>query len=185
MIYLIGISDHNIQHNGNNSADPFLRNKFSIFLKEKIKEHNIILVAEEFNEDALHKVSNGNIATVKNVVEELKSGKLKIEHRFCEPSEAYRKLKNILSPSEILSKKLNIHSYGESGPNLDKDQQKIFDSEIKKSFSARETFWFEKIGNYLDRNVIFVCGADHVRSFGALLTRKGYRPTVLIESWGK
>jgi len=185
MIYLIGISDHNIQHNGNNSADPFLRNKFSIFLKEKIKEHNIILVAEEFNEDALHKVSNGNIATVKNVVEELKSEKLKIEHRFCEPSEAYRKSKNILSPSEILSKTLNIHSYGESCPNLDKNQQKIFKSEMKKSFLARETFWFEKIRGYLDKNMIFVCGVDHIGSFELLLTKKGHKPMILVENWEK
>lgn len=184
MIYLIGVNDHNIQHDGNGCADLSLRNKFSAFLRNKIKELGIDLLAEEFNEDALYKVSHGKIATVKNVVEELKSEKLKIGHRFCEPSKTYRKLKNILSSSEILSKKLNIHSYKESSPNLDKNQQKIFNSEKKKSFLARETFWFEQISNSLDKNIIFVCGADHVERFGALLLEKGYKSIVLVKYWG-
>jgi len=182
MIYLVGISDHNVQHNGNGCADLFVRNKFSMFLKEKIKEYDISLVAEEFNEDALYEVSKGNISTVKNVAEELKSEGLKIEHRFCELSKNERKARNILSPSEIYSEKLNIHRYSGPKPKLDKDQQKIFDGEMEKSFLARETVWSEKISDYIDRNVIFVCGVDHVRSFELLLTGKEYKPMILVEN---
>jgi hypothetical protein len=173
MIYLIGV-DHKIQHNGNGCADLFLRNKFSAFLKDKIQEYNITLLAEEFNEDCL-KNSKANIATIKSVAEESK-----IEHRFCELSENERKKRKILSSNEIYSEKLNIHSYNGSKPNLNKEQQEIFDEEMEKSFLQRETEWFCKIRDDLDRNILFVCGSDHIKSFKTLLIGKGYKPMVLI-----
>lgn len=172
MIYLIGVN-HNIQHDGNNCADLSLRNKFSAFLKNKIKEYGIVLLAEEFNEDCL-KNSKGNIATVKSVAEESK-----IEHRFCEPRENERKSRNILSPNEIYSKKLDIHSYHGSSPNLNEDQQKIFDREMEKAVLARETEWFQKISDCLDRNILFVCGQDHIESFLLLLNSRQYKVKIL------
>ncbi len=181
MIYLVGVNNHNIQHDGIGCADLFLRNKFSAFLKNEIVEHDIVLLAEEFNEEALYKISKGNIATVQNVVKDLRAENFKIEHRFCEPSIDERELRGILSPAEILSKKLNI----KIERKLNENEQKIFDEEKMKSFFARESIWFEKISNYLDRNVIFVCGVDHIRSFEILLTDKRYKPIILIENWSE
>ena len=181
MIYLVGISDHNKQHNGNDCADLFLRNKFSAFLKDKIKEYGIALLAEEFNEDCL-KNSKGNIATVRSVAEELKTKGIKLEHIFCEMSESERKRRGILSPSEIWSKKLDIKSYQGSSPNLNENQKNIFDKEIEKSFLARETFWFEKISDYFDRNILFVCGLDHVESFLLLLNSRHHKVKVLCDN---
>lgn len=176
MIYLVGISDHNIQHNGNNCVDLSIRSNFSVFLKDRIKEYNINLVAEEFNEDALYKISRGDAATVKSVAEGLK-----IEHRFCEPSIDERRIKNILSPSEILNKKLNIKIERE----LNENEQKIFDEEKVKSFLAREAIWFEKISDYLDKNMIFICATEHIKSFETLLTSKRYKPIILVDNWKK
>ena len=175
MVYLIPVSDHNIQHDGNGSADVRLRNKFSDFLKKKILDLNIVLMAEEFNEDAL-KMSKGSNSTVKNITEELK-----IQHRFCEPSIEERKLKNIHSPSEILSKKLSI----KIERRLNESEQKIFYKEREKSFAAREEIWFEKIKDALDRNMIFVCGTSHIERFRSFLSDKGYKTEILVDSWDK
>lgn len=184
MIYLIGVSDHNIQHNGNNCACLTLRNKFSAFLKDKIKEYNIDLLAEEFNKDCLEK-SNANIATVQDVAKELKDKGLKIEHKFCEMSKKERKSRNILSENEIYSKKLNIHSHSGSKPNLDKNQQKIFNKETEKSFLAREAFWFEKISDYFDKNILFLCGPEHIESFLLLLNSRQYKVTILCKQYSQ
>jgi hypothetical protein len=175
MVYLIQVSDHNIQHNGNGSANVRLRDKFSDFLKKKVLDLNIVLIGEEFNEDAL-KGSKGNISTVKNIAEELK-----IKHRFCEPSIEERKLKNILSRSEILSKKLNI----KIEKRLNESEQKILDEEQEKSFAAREEIWFEKIKDVLDKNIGFVCGLSHIQRFRLLLNNKGYKTEILVDSWEK
>jgi Asp-tRNA(Asn)/Glu-tRNA(Gln) amidotransferase A subunit family amidase len=184
MIYLIGISDHNVQHNGIGCADSVVRNNFSVFLEKKIRRYSINLIAEEFNEDALYKVSKGNIATIRNLVEKLKSEGLEIKHVFCEPSLSERKAEDILSASEIYSKKLNIHIYNGKKPNLNKEQQKIFDEEMKRSFLAREQIWLKKIHSYLDNNVLFICGSDHITSFESLLMSKGCKTKVLESRLG-
>lgn len=174
MIYLIGV-DHKIQHNGIGCADLSLRNKFSAFLKDKIQEYGITLLAEEFNEDCLKNLKD--IATIKNVAEELK-----IEHRFCELSENERKVRKILSPSEIYSEKLNIHSYSGLKPNLNKEQGEIFDKEMEKSFLQRETEWFCKISDCLNtKNILFICGSDHLESFLLLLNSRQCKVKILFD----
>jgi len=46
---------------------------------------------------------------------------------------------------------------------------------MKKSFLARESAWFEKIRDHLNNNILFICGTDHVISFGSLLKDAGYK----------
>ncbi len=176
MIYLIGVK-HEFQHDGNSCVDIASRNKFSAFLKNKAKEYNVALLAEEFNEDCL-KNSKGNISIVKKAAEELK-----IKHRFCELSKDERKAKNILSESEIYSKKLNIRRYGGVCPVLDENQQKIFDEEMEKSFLAREIEWFLKINDYFDKNILFVCGSDHIESFLLLLNSRQHKVKIIYKNF--
>lgn len=179
MIYLIGV-DHEIQHDGIGCASLSLRNKFSVFLKNKIVEYDITLLAEEFSEEALYEISKGKIATVKNVAEELKSEKPKVEHKFCDPNKKERKIIGIPCREEIKSM-LNIQ-----GPVCENSvEDNRIKEEERKYYPTREQFWFGEISNYLNRNIIFVCGAEHVRNFEILLTEKKYKPIILVESWGK
>jgi hypothetical protein len=175
MIYLIGINNHGLQHNGINCESLIMRNKFCKFLEDKIRKYNITLVVEEFNDDAL-KISRANIATIQTLAD-----KMKVKHLFCEPSIQERQNKDIFSSGEILHNKLGI----KFERTLDESEQKIFDKEIKKSFNTRERIWFEKIKKHTYKTIIFICGADHIKSFESLLIDKGYKSGVIIKYWGK
>ena len=94
-----------------------------------------------------------------------------------------RERRNILSENEIYNKKLDIHSYSGSKPSLDKNQQKIFDREMEKSFLARETFWFEKINDCFGKNILFVCGPEHIESFLLLLNSRQYKVTIICKQY--
>jgi hypothetical protein len=74
---------------------------------------------------------------------------LKIRHEFCDLDRAARS------------------SLGIGYPSREEHSQ------------VRERFWYERILPYLDRKVIFICGAKHVASFERLANRKGSRTTVL------
>lgn len=49
----------------------------------------------------------------------------------------------------------------------------------KKDDDKREKFWLEKIKDKTDKNIIFVCGADHLISFSTLLSNYGVDCEVL------
>ena len=165
MVYLIGIN-HNIQHNGVSCVTIELQSKFIQFLKEKIKEFNIVFIAEEFNEDALN-YSKGTIATVEKVAIEAK-----IKHRFCDPCIKERKEKNIISESELRNK-LVIRPLMRK---LNKEEQKI----LKISFLKKERLWFKCIENKINDPMIFVCGKDHIKSFKKLLNDKGRKAQIVV-----
>ena len=44
----------------------------------------------------------------------------------------------------------------------------------KKDDHLREMFWLDKIKIKTDKNIIFICGADHLESFSSLLNESGY-----------
>ena len=171
MIYLIGVN-HKIQHNRDGDTGLSLRNKFSAFLVSKVKEYNITLLAEEFSEQAFQE-SNATIDTVKDVAE-----KLSIKHLFCDPNKKERKGINIPCREEIKNT-FNIH-----GPVIGSSSE---DSRIKeeqrKYHNVRENFWYNRIEKHISKNLIFICGADHMKSFETLLVGKGHKTIVLIENW--
>lgn len=171
MIYLIGVY-HNIQHDGNGCADLSVRNKFQVFLMGKVKKYDIVLLAEEFSEEALQE-HNATAGTLKYGAD-----RLNIKHLFCDPNKEERKIIGILCREKIKSA-LNIRG----GVHADSAEENRIKEKQKEYHPVREMFWFEKISNYLDRNIIFVCGADHVRSFETLLTSKEHKPVVLVENW--
>lgn len=172
MVYLIGVK-HELQHNGRCSVDN-LNKEFVSYLEDAIKVHEIFLVAEEFSEEALKK-SGATIGTVRDI-----ANKLNIKHLFCDPNKDERKNVGIPCREEIKST-LNIRD-----PVIkDSEEDNRIKKEQRKYHSIREKFWLSKIEGYLNETILFVCGTDHVKSFGALFTKKGYKSTVLIESWEK
>ena len=49
----------------------------------------------------------------------------------------------------------------------------------KKDDHLREKFWLNKIRDKIYVNTIFVCGADHLKSFNKLLIDSGYESEIL------
>lgn len=59
------------------------------------------------------------------------------------------------------------------------DERKEIGWLSKSDDYLREKFWLNKIKPHLDNNMIFVCGTDHLESFGKLLSECGYNFQVL------
>jgi hypothetical protein len=49
----------------------------------------------------------------------------------------------------------------------------------------REAFWFERLRDSAHMRILFVCGDDHVDSFGQLLSENGLTAEVLSQWWGR
>ena len=86
MVYLLGV-DHQVQHSGlpmTPERDKATRD-FCTFLKSMVKDLNISMLVEEFNEDAL-RMNNVSISIVKNVAEGVE-----LKHLYCDPTRQERK----------------------------------------------------------------------------------------------
>jgi hypothetical protein len=172
MIYLIGVN-HRIQHNGNNSSDLSKRNGFINYLLRKVNEFDVLLIAEEFNQEALTR-SDATKATAKIAAE-----KARIEHRFCDPDSQERVRIGIPSCVE-----LQIELFGKAKTIRNHKENELLQIKCKKFNSIREKYWFEKIKDKSLYNVVFICGDDHIESFQSLLNGIGIETVILAKGWG-
>ncbi len=174
MIYLIGV-EHKIQYDGSYAKSQQERDKFSIYLKQQVLKLKISLIAEELSEEALRKYK-GNNSTAKLVAKELN-----VIHLFCDPNTNERKLAGIPPKEEIKNEieknipKNYIHRY--------QLRDEKTNEEMKKYHTIREKFWVEKIKNYLNQGILFICGAEHVQSFEKLLLENKCKASILIMDW--
>jgi hypothetical protein len=181
MTYIIGV-DHLIQYN-NGIVPEEIFSEFADYIAEKAHNLNINLIAEEFSEEALYNVYCATTAIVKKAAEE--TG---IEHRFCDPEESDRIKLGIPYFAEIrdsIKRKYNIidktipdHALGKKIEKETADISKMF-------WGLREEFWFNRISDCLDRNIIFVCGHEHAERFAALMAQKGATCSIIDPFWEK
>lgn len=61
----------------------------------------------------------------------------------------------------------------------DRNERKEIGWASKNDDHLRERFWLEKIKDRIDGNIIFVCGADHLKSFNKLLTESSFKSQIL------
>ncbi len=55
---------------------------------------------------------------------------------------------------------------------------------IGKDIALRENYWLARLNAHRTENILFVCGADHVETFGKKLIQDGYQVQVLSEQFG-
>ncbi len=181
MTYIIGV-DHLIQYD-NGIVPEEIFHEFAEYLKVKSRMLNINLIAEEFSEEALYNVYCATTATVKKAAEEMG-----IEHRFCDTEEPDRIKLGIPYYADIrnsIKKKYNITDKIIPDHALGKKIEKET-SDISKTFwGLREEFWFNKISDSLDKNILFICGHEHADRFAALMAQKGAPCSVLDIFWKK
>lgn len=136
MVYLLGV-DHQVQHNGL-AMTPERENAtrdFCMFLELKIKNLNISMFAEEFNEDAL-RISRASVAIVRDV-----AARLGLKHLYCDPTRQERKelgSSNDLDRREqFWLSRLEPHLNGETilfvcgADHLESFQKKLLDNGVK------------------------------------------------------
>lgn len=50
--------------------------------------------------------------------------------------------------------------------------------------SQREKFWLTRLSGSKEDNILFICGDDHIESFGKRLTKAGYPNKIVSRRWG-
>jgi hypothetical protein len=178
MIYITGI-DHLVQYNG--PVPPELLEEFKEYIAAKIKELNITLIAEEFNEEFLHDVFNAAEGTAETAAAE--SG---TSHLYCDPDAAEREALGIAYYADVMDMVKERHGISEKFI-MDMELRRVVEQEtaleVKKFWPVRERFWLNKLKGRLDENILFLCGHEHVRGFSELLRGEGVSAAVIEEFW--
>lgn len=168
---LLGL-DHGLQIEG--SASEW--KKFKAYLTDLCLREHPDLIAEELNEEAIKK-SKGNDSVARKIIEVLKKKhSLKIDHLFCDPDSAQRKILGIKCFKKIAQEL----GYGQG---LTHEQELEVDKIWKSYWDKRERFWLNKLMEQKFKKCIFLVGANHVDRFGSLLIDNGIQPLILEKDW--
>lgn len=169
MVHLIGL-DHSAQARETRREMTPDQSIFARCLRQTIAEVRPALVAEEYSEECLEIYDQVSIA------EEI-ANDLDVEHRFCDPNKAQRRAIGYKDWHAIECALLA------SNPDQLSDEEIALRSralEIACYFPIREAFWLSKLGSDCHKPLVFVCGEEHIESFGALLARAGL-PSQIVE----
>nr|VFJ54297.1 MAG: hypothetical protein BECKFW1821A_GA0114235_10472 [Candidatus Kentron sp. FW] len=126
-------------------------------LREQFRYY-LMKTLEELGVSVLAEELNEDALAIFNTPESLArsiAGKSGVSHVFCEPSWEMRK------------------SLGFTGKLQ------------RKHHVIRELFWYNKIVDYKGERIIFICGANHIPSFTALIRKKGQHAIVLTPYYGQ
>jgi hypothetical protein len=171
MIYLVGCRHKPYQtFNPASSYFPKARNRFKSFLRSAIEVNEIDLVAEELDCEFFEREKRQSVAL--NLANELRNTR-DIEHRYCDPTPSKRCEIGIgrgLPIDDPVDPELS---------KLIKTKREAHLHDIAHRWPVREEYWIRKLAGDLQRNVLFICGALHVCTFGSRLRTKQVPVTVL------
>lgn len=170
-LVLIGTS-HTFQYGAGNAwsrkapCTAEAEQAFRDVLVEAISRFCLRCVAEEMNEQCLAEAEKP--ASVPQLV----ARSLGLPHVLCEPNLGERMVLGIEPENAIrVSAFLN-----------DKTEEDVV-AALKEQFRKRESVWLQRVEHLGTWPVLFVCGANHVPSFSALLEQNGVGCEVLHADW--
>lgn len=163
-IVLIGTS-HNYQARSKKVPQGSY-DQFESVLLATCAKYAIAAIAEEFNEDALKQRGVSS-----SVISEL-CAREGLKHQFSDPGETERAELGVEDCQSL-----------EAVGWLNREPAPITESKVRASHEKRERFWLTKIESLDVWPLLFVCGADHVDYFLALLQRSGHNVTVEFSDW--
>lgn len=153
MIYIVGVN-HRVQHDRKLPETKL----FLDFIDSLIDRFNIRLLAEEWNDDA-SEISSVATSTVEDL-----AYIHDIEHLACDPTKEEREKLGIRTSEKIRDELGKLAEFPYDKEISIEYQKKI----AQGDHSIREYFWLKQIERYLDRNIIFVCGSEHISVFTKL-----------------
>ena len=158
MIYLIGC--RHIQNQTFFPRNGLLsgQRNFKAFISGVIRKYKISLVAEELDSDYFERTKRRSVAL--DLANEL-SG---IEHRFCDPCPLERTVLGIDRGLPIID-----DPFDPALSELIQNEKDAHMHDIGHRWPVREDFWIKQLGGDLHRDVLFICGALHVCTFGSRL----------------
>ena len=171
MIYLLG-TQHSIQTEWNEPG-PNLSAKlerFKTYVADAARSNMVAAIAEEANHEVEEKNKNKSIARL--VAESMDPH---LQYVPCDLNSEQRRALGIPTGDEI------VRSIPE-GASVDAWTQ-YRDAELLKYFPPREKFWIETLRRLPVRQVLFVCGSDHMRTFPCRLIENGIACRIICFDW--
>ncbi len=171
MIYLLG-TRHTIQTEWDNPG-PHLAAKFErfkTFLSAAVQSTKVAAIAEETSHEPENRTSKKSIARL--IAEGMQPPLFYVP---CEANSEERKALGIPTEEEILAR---CQREG-TGDTLEQCR----DSELLKYFPLREKFWVERLRQVAASPILFLCGPNHIRTFGCRLTENGIPCKILSFDW--
>ena len=170
-LVLIG-TRHTYQYGAGNAwnseapCSPEDEQAFRQMLIDVAAKQHVLCIAEEMNEDGLAEANK--IESVPQII----AGILGLPHVFCELNRKERVALGIKQENEIrISAFFNEKSEG------------YVEAALKDQFHRRESVWLDRIEAVGTWPVLFICGANHVLSFTALLQEAGVECEVPYPNW--
>lgn len=170
-LLLIG-TRHTYQYGAGNAwnseapCTPEDEHAFRQMLTDVVAEHNVCCIAEEMNEDGLAEANK--IESVPQII----AGILGLPHVFCELNRRERVALGIRQENDI-----RIAAF------FDEKSEEYVEAALKDQFHRRESVWLDRVEAIGTWPVLFICGANHVPSFAALLQEAGVECEVLYLNW--
>ena len=113
-----------------------------------------------------------------SVLQRVAEEKPSIKHLFCDPDWEERKERKIRCVRH-LRKKMDDSSTAT-------DEKKIIKRQIRKEDRKRELYWLERLRLKVPESewpVLFICGADHVKTFSRILKENDFNVTCICKDW--
>ncbi len=180
MFHLIGVA-HRVQAQKKGEELSADQKEFVKRLGDAIKAIKPVLVAEEFSEHALRKLSKDNGTEFESVTRTVAES-CGVEYRGCDPDDAARKKMGYVEGSDI-ALRLAMSDDGNGLSNAEINDRG-FATEVAKYWPLREAFWLDQLRDVLEREVVFVCGDAHIESFREVLKRNKVDSDVLHRGIG-
>ncbi|MBI3405043.1 MAG: hypothetical protein HY046_06255 [Acidobacteria bacterium] len=174
MFHIIGVN-HRVQGAKSGVDRTADQVAYAECLARAIDDHTPDLVAEEHSPEALASCGQ-DISVTKEVA--AAGG---VEHKFCDPTTEQRAA---IGYKDAYAISLEISLDDPSG--LSQTEIKILGQATAyvHYFPIREQFWLDEMKDYTAKEVVFVCGSDHIASFQRLLESKCIPSAVLVGDIG-
>jgi hypothetical protein len=166
MIYVIGV-DHKREQRPNSLNDDQRVMHLQNSIRQLIRNDNIVLIAEEWSEEAKRAWS------VNTYAEDI-AAEFGIEYLPCDPDSSERaRLKMKSREQEAKDQGLNIFQIQE---NSDKERKVNEADAIREADAKREQYWLTTIVRKYPAsgNVLLICGYGHADGFVKLAKQNDY-----------
>ncbi len=169
-IHLIGTS-HRYQVR-QSDADPPCE-VFRSLVLTAVRAHAVSLIAEEMSLEAVQE-RGAKASVCREVADELQ-----LPHCYCDANRAERAVLGAEDEQAIWHRLSFAAHRGITHAEIDQLAAPL----IRASHDKREYLWLQRLDREGRFPSLFVCGANHVDTFSALLERQGMRVNVLYRDW--
>jgi len=164
-VVLIGTSHKYQTRDRNHKAEHV--DQFEHMLSSLCSAHECMGIAEEMNQAAL--AERGVSESVPQAV----SAALGVPHQLSDPPPEIREQLGVIC-DEI---SFRMERWFENWT------QERIEAAVRKSHESRERYWLTQLRTFNASPLLFICGANHLEPFAALLRENGFEVVVAFSDW--